>query len=73
MALKYKSENGNGFRGLGRLFSDLVRDSKEFFFFLPPSQLVVIYFAFFSVFSAGLHMFIWTLFHTCAFSAPETG
>lgn len=38
MALKYRSENGNGFRGLSQLFCDLARDSKEFFFYPKPTS-----------------------------------
>lgn len=73
MALKYKSEHVNGFHGLGRLFSDLVRDSEEVLMGFLPSQLVVMYFATFSVFSARLHVVFWVSFPTCAFSGPEMG
>lgn len=71
VALKYKSENVNGFHGLGHLFSDLVRDSEGVLMvFSKPTSGDV--FCHLCVFSRALCGF-WVSFHTCAFSGPEMG
>lgn len=69
MALKYKSENGNGFRGLGHLFSDLVRDSKEFFFSSPKPTSGDIFCFLLCVFSRAPHVYLDVVSYLCFFSS----